>query len=746
MNGDAILFGSGPEGALWDVRTGPAFEAFLERAVPPGAQDSVRANCVAILAKGQPPDSLGERTGLVLGRVQSGKTMSFTGVTALAHDNSVPLVIVLAGTKNNLVGQTHSRLQRDLGLHGGRALFAAWRTVAFGPTTPEPALGDALRSALSIEAARGAPTVLVTLLKQTRSGNQRPDQGIDKLSTIISRLDRNLRDALERRLVLIIDDEADEASLDASTNNRPPTPTYRAIRRLRSLLPCNTYLQYTATPQAVLLLSLLDQLSPDFVHPVPPGADYVGGEDFFTGQTPNILLRPIPAAEAAQARAAQPQAAPPATLREAILTFYGSAALELLVRPEADWPDNRSMLVHPDVRRAAHTQFVTWVRQIKSNIEDVLNLDDSDPDVADLANEVDGILRDLAGPLGVVAPSFADVRDPLRQLLGSTEILSMNSDSPEEPNWQERYAIIAVGGNKLQRGYTLNGLTVTWMTRSPGQFQADTILQRGRFFGYRRTYLPFCRVFVPADLQQAFEAIVPHETALWDALTEQSTVTTLRDWRRLMLLDPVMRPCRNSVVRLNVLRGAYGVRPLWFEQQRFDADFTDHNAALRSNFLASINQWNDWPNSATWTDPQRARFTILPLRDVINELLTAWRVVDTEVPRLSGLLFQLANAVDARDDEPCVLIQMNYLAHPSRGIDDDGQVTNLRQGRQQRYPGDRALFNPPGEQIVDDWNGLTSIQVYEFRLTHDGANVAEGVPFIAVRPAARLGQAWLSAQ
>ena len=99
------------------VTIGPEGMDFLERVVPPDSRDSVRNDCVAILRKAVPAsEPSGSETGLVIGYVQSGKTMSFEAVTALARDNAYQVVIVVAGTSNPLLNQSTERLRRDLGL------------------------------------------------------------------------------------------------------------------------------------------------------------------------------------------------------------------------------------------------------------------------------------------------------------------------------------------------------------------------------------------------------------------------------------------------------------------------------------------------------------------------------------------------------------------------------------------------------------------------------------------------------
>ena len=731
---------SGAGGQLWAPAVGRTFQAFLRNVAPHNAALAVERSCIQILGKGQPPGVPGHRTGLVLGRVQSGKTMSFTGVTALAHDNEFPLVIILAGTKNNLVGQTSSRLSRDLQLGTAHPLRPEWKALWFKATTQNSEVAELLRPALATGTSVGHPTALITLLK--RGG---ANQVIDRLAQTLETMDVSLRRELSRRPVLIIDDEADEASLDASRIGQPPTSTYVAIGRLRTALPSSTYLQYTATPQAVLLLGLGDSLSPDFLHLMEPGTDYCGSKEFFTPPGTARIVREIRQPEADDIRNNILGPDVPASLRVAFLTFICGVACELIATPQDDWPDNRSMLVHPDVRMTLHRRFEDWLRALRDSVSSVLQLPDNDSDLLDLQADLRPILDDIAATTGRPVPDFGLLRDELQSVLTHLAVMRMNADSIEEPVWTQQFALVAVGGNKLQRGYTLNGLTVTWMPRSPGLSQVDTILQRGRFFGYRSDYLDYCRVFLPPDLRRDFEQLVPHEEKLWDALRDhQHEASSLSDWRRLMLLEPRLRPCRSAVVRLPTMRVRFGESPVWFEQgYETESSVTAANRGATREIATFADDFREWPGSATWSDPQRARYRVCSVADLLRWLQATWRVSEDDAVKYGALLFQLGAGLDEHPDELAVIVDMNYRAspRPRRSLGSNRRVVQLRQGRQprQQYPGDRGLVLPDGDPRFSDAESATVVQLYRLDLGDSSTNVSSSdVPFIAIRPGREL--------
>jgi hypothetical protein len=187
----------------WLPTVGPETVDFLETVVPQGSRDTVREAAISILARGVAPTrDAGQETGLVIGYVQSGKTMSFETVAALARDNAFQLVIVVAGTANPLLDQSTGRLRRDLRLDEPER---ARRWIQFQNPGVDDATVQAIRDVLDDWNDPGTPeefkkTVLITVLKHHRR--------LQNLAALFRTI------GLDRVPVLIIDDEADQASLN----------------------------------------------------------------------------------------------------------------------------------------------------------------------------------------------------------------------------------------------------------------------------------------------------------------------------------------------------------------------------------------------------------------------------------------------------------------------------------------------------------------------------------------------------
>jgi len=503
--------------------------------------DSVLHEAQRILGRCLPPnDPPDPETGLVVGYVQSGKTMSFETVLSLARDNGYGIVIVLSGTKNNLREQSEERLTKDLGIDEGDD---AWYHLS-NPSTD--AQGTQIDNKLA--AWKKQPTkkraVLITVLKHW--------DRLDKLADLLDSL------KIGNVPTLVIDDEGDQASLNNKAaqirtgliSPDEKSTTYDRITKLRSVLPHHSFLVYTATPQANLLLAQTDILNPSFAELVTPGPAYSGGKQFFKSGL--SLTEIIPPGEVPSAN--NVLTAPPKTLLSALRYFLlVSAHHALTLKPRKD--RNRSMMIHPSAQTHSHKQYKAWIdRALKSLMDTV---EKQWP-----KNEAD-VLKRFQKEYDSLKKSFPTIK-PLRELIsamveeifGDLNAVEVNGtpDAEKKIKWKQTRYWILVGGAKLDRGYTVEGLCVAYMPRPlGGSAAADTLQQRARFFGYKRDYLGLCRVFLQQDVKDAFTDYVEHEEFVRSAL-EASRGKPLSEWRRDFVLTAMLRPTRPSVVGLGARR------------------------------------------------------------------------------------------------------------------------------------------------------------------------------------------------
>ena len=200
-----------------------------------------------------------------------------------------------------------------------------------------------------------------------------------------------------------------------------------------------------------------------------------------------------------------------------------------------------------------------------------------------------------------------------------------------QDNWNSAPSHILVGGENLGRGFTVNGLTTTYMPRGRGGGVADTIQQRGRFFGYKRDYLGLCRVFLDAEVRSDYENYIDHESYVMQELRDLTrSGSSMSEWRRRMLLAQSLRPTRRSVLpdiyrHLKVSEWTQQMQP-WTPEE--DARVASNWDVIEA-FLEGLTFQED-PGSDQRTVDQRNAFAEgIPLVRVLENLLVrmwySWR-------------------------------------------------------------------------------------------------------------------------
>ncbi|MBK7942558.1 MAG: alpha-1,4 polygalactosaminidase [Flavobacteriales bacterium] len=679
----------------------------------------ILGQCAATV--GEPTTS----TGLVVGYVQSGKTMSFTTVTTMAVDNGYPIVIVITGISNNLYRQSAERLERDLRLNSRQD--RKWQHFK------EPRQNEAERISQILRDWRD-PTVpererqflLITIKKNW---------------SVLRRLIAILRNCELRGLpALIIDDEADQASLNTKVNDDDESVTYARIRGLRNLFACHTFLQYTATPQANLLINILDSLSPDFAELLVPGEDYTGGIEFF-GQD-MILVRDIPVGELPDRRDPNPQL--PATLAKALRLFFVGVAIGR-IKGEAYQGKNRSMLIHPSRETIPHGQYAQWVRGLMRHWETGLCLPETDTLRGELLDDFREAYDDLRATVHDDAfPDWPSVAADLKRAIAQTVSGEVNSTDRRiaDIDWRRDYARILIGGQALDRGFTVEGLTVTYMPRGLGSMgAADTLQQRARFFGYKRSYLGYCRLYLDADVRGAFQDYVAHEESMREELNDLRTRSVpLKQWRRAFILSSRLEPTRRNVLSLSHLRDSYADRWFWVKAPHVSDESCRANRQAIDSFIAE-RQFAALPTTAFGAPAARhTGIRGVPLADVCEQLLFNVGVPEPEENQAYvGVLFQIDRFLRDHPQELCDVYLMRPDDNARRAVNAGDEIDNIFQGSN-RQPGDPEYY--PGDREIHA-DGRLTIKLRRLTLTRDGNEVATDVPVLAVWVPASMEQQWL---
>jgi hypothetical protein len=653
------------------IVVGSTYTQFEGEVVPAASRDRAREDAVFLLGNLFPSSSSSGRTVLAVGQVQSGKTMSYEGLICLARDNGISLVVVVSGISNPLLSQGAGRLDEDL----ERAAPGAW-LYRTNPSPDDDADVHAFRGVVGDWSDTQVPasmrrTVIVTVLKHH------------------GRL-RALRQLLHKvgwgdGPVLIIDDEADQASLNARIRQDDESTTYSRLVELRESFSRFGYVQYTATPQAPLLISIADVLSPERVRVLVPGDGYTGGRAFFVdGEL--TLVKTIPDADlvALDENAIEP----PLSLVESLRVYFLGLAFSFASEVSAP----RSMLIHPSQGTDPHASFYTWTQAYLESVMDRTMRARDDAELRqELMVEFESAWRDIRSTV----PDFPDLESLLSAMptvLRRTLVLKMNASSGSTPKvpWRDFYGFILVGGQALDRGFTVKGLTVTYMPRGVGVGNADTVQQRARFFGYKRDYLGLCRVYLEASTRSAFEAYVRHEEDVRVRLEEVSgREMDLREWRRLFVLDPSLQPTRWSVRERGGIRGGSGEEWLFLRH-------------AISNLQELFGKCEVIDDAIRWNGLSREPYLEIGASspsEVINFLEEIQTDDEWDSLQITGMLSQLQSAIAVDTAERVKILLMRPGRPSRRSVDSSGRIRQLFQGRgssgisSSRYPGDRAVHD-----------------------------------------------------
>lgn len=711
----------------WSPMSGPETKELMqyfqrEKHLDDEACATIQSEAENILSKCLPPTSVeGSTTGLVVGYVQSGKTMSYTTVAALARDNGYRMVIVITGISIPLLGQGSSRLREDLRLE--TRSDHRWKFFMNPAMEKQRTIANALADwEEAVKSGSEPEAVLITVMKNHVH-----------LQNLIGLL-RSLN--LGGCPVLVIDDEADQAGLNGRARSGGETPTYRRLLDIRDALPRHSFLQYTATPQAPLLINIIDVLSPSFVEVLTPGKKYTGGEHFFI-RYPE-LVQTIPSSEISDKHNILRQ--PPESLLEALRVFVIGVAAGL---PSYDGK-NRSMLIHPSRETGGHSQYFFWVENIMESWERLLDTSEDAKDRQELISLFEQTYSELKKTISSPAP-FEEIKRLLLRAIRNTEITEVNrADGPTPKiDWSASYSNILVGGQAMDRGFTVEGLTVTYMPRRAGIGNADTIQQRARFFGYKLGYLGYCRVYLEAEVQDAFRVYVRHEEDMRERLQEYTeTGRPLSDWKRAFFLDSNLKPTRKGVQSLDYMRG--GFSDSWYipKSPHESGDGMKNNRTVVDSFISSINLVENHGDPRRTQEQKHFVDSNVPLQKAYNDLFIKLNTLPpSDSQRFTGLMLQVSDYLNSNPTALCSVFLMSGGAPRKRSLK-GGEIPTLFQGK--NYANNKIKQDEiyPGDAEIHDRN--LTIQIHNLNVEDEtGKRVAPDVPAVAVWVPSQMAEEWI---
>jgi hypothetical protein len=454
-----------------------------------------------------------DRRGMVVGHVQSGKTANYTGLICKAADAGYRLIIVIAGIHNNLRNQTQERIDEGfIGRDTGRMAAASNRAKVIGvgefeddrvPVSLTTALADFNKATANNNKSQigsyNVPVVLV-IKKNYRT-----------LRNLIDWLKENSAkgdEAMIDQPMLLIDDEADNASINTKFGKQAVTTINGQIRDLLQTFHRSCYIGYTATPFANIFIDPEqdhemhgeDLFPKHFIIGLDAPSNYFGGQKVFIDGMPEEgepeFLRFIDDNDDYL-----PMVHPidqiidelPPSLHTALLAFLLARAVRNL-RGQSD--KHSSMLVNASRFTGVQGLIRNRLHEALESILDSLRVNGSLGDGALADPEIASLHSVWSQEFSGLEFTWPEVLSALLDAAAAAKVVEVNSRSQGALDYSSKgQTVIAVGGFSLSRGLTLEGLTTTWFLRNTAMY--DTLMQMGRWFGYRMGYEDVCRIWMP---------------------------------------------------------------------------------------------------------------------------------------------------------------------------------------------------------------------------------------------------------
>ena len=556
------------------------------------------------------------RTNLVLGYIQSGKTTSMEAVSCMARDNGFKLMIILSGNVSNLADQTQDRVYKSLDQFGWNRVEVNNKMDYSKTSEILKQLVDTDKS-LFVEEDEKPSMLMVTkkTWKAVENVTKIFEKGIEnnidlsKIPTIIFddeadhySLDGYTRtkkkefkkfneaqkyiveegetlETLSIKFKVSIDTLKYLNFLESDENKevevgqeilieKPETTTHRKIKRLRQLLTQHSYLGYTATPVANFLIAKVNNLSPQSATILEPGSLYTGAKYFFGNiKNKNDHIKII------EEKNIDELQVKPDSLTEAIKVFLIGVAQGLLDGDHKK-KKTRSMLIHPSVKIKLHQTWHDWVKGELQRYKKAF--DSKGRNILDKKSRIDIDYHELEKDFIKAHKNLNQTEKKLKpwneefikRMVRAIDIvlpeitLFNRSDNKPIPfiQWGEDsvYARILVGGIGLERGYTIGGLTVSYITRETGT--DDIIYQRARFFGYHKPYIGFVRMYLPSVLTDNFSKQQENEIIVREKIKEivDKNGDLRKELKRSFPFAGKTGPVRNNIIANSLKKFPFG--------------------------------------------------------------------------------------------------------------------------------------------------------------------------------------------
>ena len=629
---------------------------------------------------------------LCLGKVQSGKTAFFISSLSLAFDNGYNIAYVLGGTKNTLRDQNLDRISAEFNNNEDVVVYDLNEFEIEN-------VDDALK--------KGKKVILVVLKNPSENTN------LGQLESVIS--------YFGNQPSVIVDDEGDEYTPGApklKKKNIRAGKTHDVISDILSKIKCCTYLSVTATPQANLLLSTIDELSPDYAVLVEPGKGYTGGNAFHdTMNNPHV----IEISDHDDFETSIPD-----TFKKCIYFFILSCCIKRMQGINEPY----SMLVHPSSLTKVHTMIESKINDYILNIKSIL-LDTSSVPYLDALDK----LSDAYDEYVEVTPEnnldFQEIVEQIPDVLTNISSYEFNVSKTgrmgiKTAKDDDSLYKIYVGGNMLGRGLTIKNLIVTYIYRDSKETAIDTLYQRARWFGYKANYFDVCRVYMTKQLKEKFVATVENENDMWNTMNSfLLSNINIKYFPRLFTLNNdkliLTRKTVAKTITVQRINPGYSYdKSIWFEDMVNDRIY---NRNLYENFIQS---WAQYGYEKSFSTNQSQVHLIIKMKysDFYRDFLSKYKYQENSKYGIKSFENIIHNIEQNCFEDEVHVVVMRYKCKQKRSIDKSGY--SIRELPQSYNEGTQYS----GDKLLDGLHDKFHIQLH--LVYHDDYSKKDYLPMIAM--------------
>lgn len=564
--------------------------------------------------------------GMVVGHVQSGKTSNYSALIDKAADAGYKFIVVIAGSMNNLRNQTQNRLYESFIGKKGDFLIGVGKYANDQSRIPISLTNeykdfnkqdaDKIKDTFNFDNIKSP--ILIVIKKES-----------NVLQNVVTWLKTQYPNGISNHAMLMIDDESDYASINTGDKD-DPTIINKKIRLLLSIFDKTSYVAFTATPYANIFIDHeaensqvgSDIFPKDFIYLLEPPSNYKGAKYYFLEHSDEHIVQVNDTVDyiPVDHKIDHKVISLPPSLKEAIFHFY----LNVGIRHErGNINSHNSMLIHVSRFTDIHIQIRNKVQELIESLSMSIKIRsgmtypfDNDQNLIDLYS----VYRKYFNSDG---SNFDKVLSRLFESLDSFIIRDVHSKTKVPLEYRDvPINAIVVGGTSLSRGYTLEGLSISYFLRTTILF--DTLMQMGRWFGYRDGYSDLCKIYIPQDIETNFRDIISSTEELFQDFRDlaKSKKTPL-DFGLAIKQDP------NSALQITARNKQKNIKSFYYimkfdgrlkETVKFNADID----AINNNYKIGIDTINTLMKNYKYIEVGTSYFWENVNKDIVNKFLGAY--------------------------------------------------------------------------------------------------------------------------